>query len=109
MSNLVIPAELKPKDGRFGSGPTKIRPEQLTALADSGAAYLGTSHRQPPVRSLVQRIRSGLAELFGLPADYTVALGNGGTPPGWERGACAPVPADTHHPGSGGFPPRCPR
>src|SRR5258708_27725217 len=57
MSNLVIPARLKPKDGRFGSGPAKIRPEQLAALADSGATYLGTSHRQPPVRSLVRRIR----------------------------------------------------
>src|SRR2546430_14944480 len=78
MSNIVIPPRLKPKDGRFGSGPAKIRPEQLAALADSGAAYLGTSHRQPPVRSLVHRIRGGLAELFSLPADYTVALGNGG-------------------------------
>ena len=63
MSTLVIPAQLKPKDGRFGSGPAKIRPEQLAALAASGAAYLGTSHRQPPVRSLVRRIRDGLAEL----------------------------------------------
>jgi len=88
MSNIVIPAQLRPKDGRFGSGPAKIRPEQLAALAESGAAYLGTSHRQPPVRSLVQRIRGGLAELFGLPADYTVALGNGGTSAFWEM---APV------------------
>src|SRR5258705_12501165 len=76
---LVIPAELKPADGRFGSGPARIRPAQLAALAASGGAYLGTSHRQPPVRSLVRRIRAGLAELFALPADYTVALGNGGT------------------------------
>ena len=81
---LEIPAELKPADGRFGSGPARIRPAQLAALADSGAAYLGTSHRQPPVRSLVQRIRVGLAELFGLPADYVVALGNGGTSAFWE-------------------------
>src|SRR5215472_14459192 len=81
---LVIPAELKPADGRFGSGPAKIRPEQLAARADSGAAYLGTSHRQPPVRSLVQRIRSGLADLFGLPGDYAVVLGNGGTSAFWE-------------------------
>ena len=58
MSTLVIPAQLKPKDGRFGSGPAKIRPEQLAALAASGATYLGTSHRQPPVRSLVRRIRA---------------------------------------------------
>src|SRR6201986_4008148 len=84
MSNLVIPAQLKPADGRFGSGPARIRPAQPAALADSGAAYLGTSHRQPPVRSLVRRIRVGLAELFGLPADYTVALGNGGTSAFWD-------------------------
>src|SRR5438094_9164801 len=81
---LVIPAELKPADGRFGSGPARIRPAQLAALAASGGAYLGTSHRQPPVRSLVRRIRAGLAELFGLPADYTVVLGNGGTSAFWE-------------------------
>src|ERR1700749_3096937 len=81
---LVIPAELKPADGRFGSGPARIRPAQLAALGASGGAYLGTSHRQPPVRSLVHRIRAGLAELFGLPADYTVALGNGGTSAFWE-------------------------
>src|SRR5438067_13161233 len=81
---LVIPAELKPADGRFGSGPARIRPAQLAALAGSGGAYLGTSHRQPPVRSLVRRIRVGLAELFGLPADYTVALGNGGTSAFWD-------------------------
>src|ERR1700748_1351826 len=89
MSNIVIPAVeipagLRPGDGRFGSGAAKIRPEQLAALAGSGAASLGTSHRQPPVRSLVRRIRGGLAELFGLPADYTVALGNGGTSAFWD-------------------------
>ena len=84
MSTLVIPAQLKPKDGRFGSGPAKIRPEQLAALAGSGATYLGTSHRQPPVRSLVRRIRGGLAELFSLPAGYTVVLGNGGTSAFWD-------------------------
>jgi phosphoserine aminotransferase len=84
MSSIEIPAALRPGDGRFGSGPAKIRPGQLTALAGSGAAYLGTSHRQPPVRSLIRRIRGGLAELFSLPSDYTVALGNGGTSAFWE-------------------------
>src|ERR1700685_741581 len=84
MSDLVIPAGIKPKDGRFGSGPAKIRPEQLAALAGSGAGYLGTSHRQAPVRALVQRIRGGLTELFGLPAGYTVVLGNGGTSAFWD-------------------------
>ena len=84
MSTIVIPASLRPRDGRFGSGPAKIRPEQVAALAGAGAAYLGTSHRQAPVRSLVRRIRDGLAELFGLPDGYTVALGNGGTSAFWE-------------------------
>src|SRR5947208_15084166 len=92
---LVIPAELKPADGRFGSGPARIRPAQLAALAGSGPAYLGTSHRQPPVRSLVRRIRVGLAELFGLPADYTVALGNGGTSASWEVARFGPCPRNT--------------
>jgi phosphoserine aminotransferase len=103
MSNLVIPAELKPKDGRFGSGPTKIRPEQLAALADSGAAYLGTSHRQAPVRSLVQRIRGGLAELFGLPADYTVAIGNGGTSAFWEMATFGLIREHSQHLSFGEF------
>jgi phosphoserine aminotransferase len=103
MSNLVIPSELKPKDGRFGSGPTKIRPEQLAALADSGAAYLGTSHRQAPVRSLVQRIRGGLAELFGLPADYTVALGVGGTSAFWEMAAFGLIREHSQHLSFGEF------
>src|SRR5580700_7705019 len=103
MSDLVIPAGLKPKDGRFGSGPTKIRPEQLAALAGSGAAYLGTSHRQPPVRSLVQRIRSGLAELFSLPADYTVALGVGGTSAFWEMAAFGLIREHSQHLSFGEF------
>src|SRR5271165_1501903 len=103
MSTIVIPARLKPKDGRFGSGPAKIRPEQLAALADSGAAYLGTSHRQPPVRSLVRRIRSGLAELFSLPADYTVALGNGGTSAFWEMATFGLIREHSQHLSFGEF------
>jgi phosphoserine aminotransferase len=81
---IEIPAGLRPADGRFGSGPSKVRPEQLAALASSGPAYLGTSHRQAPVRSLVQRIREGLAELFTLPEGYQVVLGNGGTTAFWD-------------------------
>src|ERR1700755_2659189 len=100
---LVIPAELKPGDGRFGSGPAKIRPAQLAALADSGAAYLGTSHRQPPVRSLVHRIRVGLAELFGLPADYTGALANGGTSAFWEIAAFGLIREHSQHLSFGEF------
>jgi phosphoserine aminotransferase len=103
MSNLVIPAELRPKDGRFGSGPAKIRPEQLAALAASGATYLGTSHRQPPVRSLVRRIRGGLAELFGLPADYTVVLGNGGTSAFWEMATFGLIREHSQHLSFGEF------
>jgi phosphoserine aminotransferase len=84
--DITIPASLRPADGRFGCGPSKIRPEQLTALAGPGAA-LGTSHRQAPVRSLVQRIREGLASLFSLPDGYEVVLGNGGTTAFWEIAA----------------------
>src|ERR1700733_9485403 len=103
MSELVIPAGLKPKDGRCGSGPAKIRPEQLAALAGSGATYLGTSHRQPPVRSLVHRIRGGLTELFGLPADYTVVLGNGGTSAFWEMATFGLVRRHSQHLSYGEF------
>ena len=103
MSNLVIPAALRPKDGRFGSGPAKIRPEQLTALAGRGAAYLGTSHRQAPVRSLVGRIRGGLAELFGLPEGYFVALGNGGTTAFWDMAASGLVRDRSQHLSFGEF------
>ena len=66
-TSLAIPAALRPSDGRFGSGPTKIRREQLAALAATGTSYLGTSHRRDGVRSVVSRVRAGLAELFGLP------------------------------------------
>jgi phosphoserine aminotransferase len=78
-----IPAELKPADGRFGCGPSKVRPEALAKLAES-AALMGTSHRQAPVRDLVREVRSGLAELFSLPDGYEIALGNGGTTAFWE-------------------------
>ncbi len=86
-TDLHIPADLKPVDGRFGSGPSKVRPEQLEALGRAGAALMGTSHRQPPVRSLVGRVRSGLADLFALPAGYQVVLGNGGTTAFWDAAA----------------------
>ncbi|HZS21819.1 MAG TPA: phosphoserine transaminase [Pseudonocardiaceae bacterium] len=81
---LSIPADLKPADGRFGCGPSKVRPEQLTALASNGASMMGTSHRQAPVKSLVARIRASLRELFSLPGGYKVALGNGGTTAFWD-------------------------
>jgi phosphoserine aminotransferase len=84
MTEIVIPDALRPADGRFGCGPSKVRPEQLAALAGSGGAYLGTSHRQAPVRSLVQRIREGMTDLFSCPDGYEVVLGNGGTTAFWD-------------------------
>ncbi len=81
-----IPAELKPADGRFGCGPSKVRPQALARLAER-SALMGTSHRQAPVRDLVGRIRAGLGELFSLPDGYEVALGNGGTTAFWEAAA----------------------
>ena len=88
---LQIPGELKPADGRFGSGPSRVRPEQLEHLAGEGAAVMGTSHRQKPVKELVGRIRGGLRELFSLPDGYEVALGNGGTTAFWDAAACGLV------------------
>jgi phosphoserine aminotransferase len=81
-----IPAELKPADGRFGCGPSKVRPEALAALAER-SQLMGTSHRQAPVRDIVSSVRSGLGELFSLPDGYEVALGNGGTTAFWEAAA----------------------
>jgi phosphoserine aminotransferase len=84
---VSIPADLKPVDGRFGCGPSKVRPEALAKLAEQ-SDLIGTSHRQGPVRDVVRRIREGITELFGLPDGYEVALGNGGTTAFWES-ACA--------------------
>jgi phosphoserine aminotransferase len=82
-TSVQIPADLKPADGRFGCGPSRVRPEALAALAERGDV-MGTSHRQAPVRDLVGRIRAGLGELFGMPDGYEVALGNGGTTAFWD-------------------------
>ena len=81
---ITIPAELLPSDGRFGCGPSKVRPEALRALAADGAAVMGTSHRQAPVKNLVRSIREGLTQLFDLPDGYEVVLGNGGTTAFWD-------------------------
>ncbi|HEX7244652.1 MAG TPA: phosphoserine transaminase [Solirubrobacterales bacterium] len=78
--------ELKPADGRFGCGPSKVRSEALAKLAEQ-SKLMGTSHRQKPVRNLVARVRGGLAELFSLPDGYEVALGNGGTTAFWDAAA----------------------
>ena len=78
-TELEIPQALLPSDGRFGCGPSKVRPAQLERLAGEAAGLMGTSHRQKPVKALVGRVRGGLAELLGAPDGYEVALGNGGT------------------------------
>ena len=88
---LKIPDGLKPVDGRFGSGPSRLRPEQLAHLAAAGAAVMGTSHRQKPVKQLVAAIRGGLRELFGVPDGYEIALGNGGTTAFWDAATCCLV------------------
>ncbi|MGZ5380019.1 MAG: phosphoserine transaminase, partial [Mycobacterium sp.] len=86
MADFTIPADLKPRDGRFGCGPSKVRPEQLAALAAAGDVF-GTSHRQAPVKNLVGRVRDGLSQLFSLPDGYEVILGNGGTTAFWDAAA----------------------
>jgi phosphoserine aminotransferase len=83
-TQLSIPDHLKPADGRFGCGPSKVRPQALERLAGEGARIMGTSHRQKPVKSLVGEIRAGLGELFSLPDGYEVALGNGGATAFWD-------------------------
>jgi phosphoserine aminotransferase len=83
---IQIPDQLKPADGRFGCGPSKVRPEALRVLAEA-AEVMGTSHRQKPVKDLVARVRTGLAELLGAPEGYEVALGNGGTTAFWDAAA----------------------
>src|SRR3954466_12676181 len=84
IATLEIPQDLKPADGRFGCGPSKVRPEALARLASEGAAVMGTSHRQEPVKALVGRVREGLGDLLGLPDGYEVVLGNGGTTVLWD-------------------------
>ena len=84
ISTPSLPDRLRPRDGRFGSGPSKVRPEAVAALAAAAPGYLGTSHRQAGVRSVVARVRAGLGELFDLPAGYEVALGNGGATLFWD-------------------------
>ena len=84
VTDLVIPAHLKPADGRFGAGPSKIPAGALDALAATGTSLMGTSHRQAPVRNLVGRVREGLSTLFDLPEGYEVVLGNGGATAFWD-------------------------
>ena len=91
------PRELKPADGRFGCGPSKVRPEQMESLAPRRRAVMGTSHRQAPVKDVVRRVREGVTELFGLPPGYEVLLGNGGTTALWDALAFGVVRERAHH------------
>jgi phosphoserine aminotransferase len=86
-ATITIPADLKPSDGRFGSGPSKVRTEQVEYLTSIATTVLGTSHRQKPVKDLVRRVREGLAALFDLPEGYEVVLGNGGATAFWDIAA----------------------
>ncbi len=101
--NLRIPADLLPRDGRFGAGPSKVRGEQLTALLADGATYMGTSHRQATVRNKVGEVRDGLAALFNLPDGYEVLLGNGGTTCFWDAATFHLVAQHSQHLSFGEF------
>jgi phosphoserine aminotransferase len=96
MADIVIPADLLPRDGRFGCGPSKVRPEQLADLA-AAAGILGTSHRQAPIKNLVGSVRAGLADLFRLPDGYEVVLGNGGSTAFWDVAAAGLITRRSAH------------
>src|SRR2546429_2430760 len=94
---ITIPPDRLPADGRFGCGPSKVRTEALAALAATGASYMGTSHRRPTVRSVVGRVRAGLASLFNLPEGYEVVLGNGGSTTFWDAAAFGLIERRSQH------------
>ena len=103
MTGLEIPAELLPKDGRFGCGPAKLRPAAVQALVSEGMGLLGTSHRQDPVKNLVGDVRAGLAELFAVPDGYEVILGNGGSTLFWDVAVSSLVRHRSAHASFGEF------
>ncbi len=96
-TEIVIPTELRPRDGRFGSGPSRVRPEAIDALREQASTLLGTSHRRSGVRSLVARLRSGLGQLFALPEGYEVILGNGGSTILWDAMVFSFIRAKSQH------------
>ncbi len=102
-TQLTIPEQLKPADGRFGCGPSKVRPEAIARLAQDGAKLMGTSHRQAPVKGLVGDIRAGLKELFAAPEGYEVALGNGGATAFWDAAAFGLIESRSLHLAYGEF------
>jgi phosphoserine aminotransferase len=101
--DIVLPPELRPADGRFGSGPSKVRPEAVARLSDAARGYLGTSHRREGVRSVVRRARAGLRELFSLPDGYEVLLGNGGTTSFWDSASFCLIERRSQHLSFGEF------
>ena len=101
--DITIPADLLPRDGRFGAGPSKVRPAQLEALVATGRTYLGTSHRQAPVKDQVGRLRRGLRELFALPDGYEVLLGNGGATEFWDIATFGLIESRSQHLSFGEF------
>jgi phosphoserine aminotransferase len=103
VADLQIPADIKPADGRFGSGPSKVRTEALNALAATGTSLLGTSHRQAPVKNLVGRVREGVKELFRLPEGYEVVLGNGGSTAFWDIATYGLIESRSQHLSFGEF------
>ena len=102
-SDVTLPPDLRPADGRFGSGPSKVRPDAVAALAAAGPTYLGTSHRQSPVRTVVGRIRAGMTELFALPDGYEVVLGNGGAACFWDVALFCLIERRSQHLSFGNF------
>lgn len=94
---IEIPRDLLPNDGRFGSGPSRVPPHAIEALAATGSAYLGTSHRKAPVKSVVGSVRSGLSALYDLPPGYEVVLGVGGATAFWDAAAFGLVAASSAH------------
>ncbi len=102
-ARIVLTDGIKPRDGRFGCGPSKVRPEALASLAGPGAAVMGTSHRQAPVKGLVRRVRDGMRELFGLPDGHEVVLGVGGATAFWDAAAFGLVRDRAQHLSFGEF------
>ena len=96
-TSIRIPTDLLPADGRFGSGPTKVRAETLAGLADAGRTYMGTSHRRATVRAVVGGVREGLTDLFGLPEGYEVVLGNGGATGFWDAATFGLIKQRSQH------------
>ncbi|MEX2626622.1 MAG: phosphoserine transaminase [Ilumatobacteraceae bacterium] len=96
-TDIRLPPDLLPADGRFGCGPSKVRPEQLDALVAAGTSVMGTSHRKPPVKQLVGAVRSGVTELFGLPDGWEIVLGNGGTTVFWDAATFGLVERRSQH------------